>query len=64
LVGLLKTFSNLISLILLNILPKPKSFDSFGHFPKPQSFDSFEHSPKPLDATCSAQVGDREGGGD
>jgi hypothetical protein len=51
-------------LVLLNILPKPKSFDSFGHFPKPQSFDSFEISPKPLDATCSAQVGDREGGGD
>jgi hypothetical protein len=64
LVGLLKTFSNLNSLVLLNILPKPKSFDSFGHFPKPQSFDSFENSPKPLDATCSAQVGDREWGGD
>ncbi len=64
LVGLLKTFSNFKSFILLKILPKPKSFDSFGHFPKPQSFDSFEHSPKPLDATCSAQVGDRAGGGD
>ncbi len=64
LVGLLKIFSNLNSLILLNIFPKPKSFDAFGHLPKPQSFDCFENSLKPLDATCSAQVGDREGGGD